>query len=109
MITLTDKAREKVEEISNSEGTGYYSLRILMRPGGCAGLSSDMYLDDRVGELDDTIDFEGVQVIIDPFSRDILGDFTLEYIDEVMTQGFKFIVDGETRTSCGCGNSTGIV
>ena len=88
-IILTDKAREKLEEIANECGEPY-SVRLKLLGSGCAGLSQDMVFSDQIGDLDDVVEFDGVQIIIDPFSRDLLGDFTLEYIDEVITQGFKW-------------------
>lgn len=107
-VVLTDKAKAMIEEIANETGE-HYSVRLLVRGGGCSGTSPDMYFSDEVRELDDVFDFDGIQVIIDQFSHSLLGDFTLEYIDTPMNQGFKFLTDSSSRSSCGCGSSIGII
>jgi len=108
-VILTEKARLKIEEIANECGEPY-SVRVVLRGGGCAGVEQDLYFTDHVAELDEVFEFEGVSVIIDQFSLSLLGDFTLEYSDaDPMNEGFKFLTDTTTRSSCGCGKSMGIV
>jgi iron-sulfur cluster assembly accessory protein len=108
-VNLTDLAKSKLEEISNEAGIGHYSIRCKVLGGGCAGVSHDVNFDELVGELDDVIEFDGITVIIDPFSHSLLGDFTLDFVDTPMSQGFKFLTNASTHASCGCGNSTGLI
>ena len=46
MLSITDIAIEKIKEISNAEGIGYYSIRVKIIGGGCAGYSYDIHFDD---------------------------------------------------------------
>jgi iron-sulfur cluster assembly protein len=109
MITLSSKAKEMIETLSNEMGIGHYSLRVKMLAGGCAGMTQDIDFNDFIGALDEVIEFDGIKLIIDPFSRDLLGDFTLDFIDTPMNSGFKFLTSKITHTSCGCGSSIGLV
>jgi iron-sulfur cluster assembly protein len=107
-FAITEVARLKIEEIANETGERY-SVRLSVKGGGCSGLYQDMYYTELVGDLDNVYEVEGVQIIIDQFSHSYLGDFTLDFIDTPMNSGFKFLVDKQSRNSCGCGSSIGIV
>jgi len=109
-VILTDLAKQKIEEISNEGGIGHYQIRCKVLGSGCAGLSHDIIFDDLVGELDDVFEFDGIKVVIDQFSHSYLGDFTLDFIDTPMNQGFKFLIGNTTtHTSCGCGKSFSVI
>ena len=45
MITLTEKATSKVAQLIKDEGDDGLALRVGVRPGGCSGLSYEMYFD----------------------------------------------------------------
>lgn len=39
-MNLTDKAKEKIHEISESEGIGHFNIRVKVVGGGCARVYS---------------------------------------------------------------------
>jgi len=45
MIALTDTATTKVKELMDAEGAPELYLRVAVRPGGCSGLSYEMFFD----------------------------------------------------------------
>ena len=104
MIHITEKAAKKIEEISNEEGIGHYSVRVRVVGGGCAGFTNDMYFDDQVGEMDETFELDGVKVIVDPLSFQYLDEVVIDYVDGPISAGFKFNNPNVTG-SCGCGSS----
>lgn len=108
MIQITEKAAQKIIEISDSEGIGHYVVRAKVMGGGCAGFSYDMSFDDQIGEMDEVIeqtDFYGtVKVVIDPLSFTYLDGSTIDWLDGLIGAGFKFVNPNATG-SCGCGNS----
>ncbi len=69
MITLTDAATDKVRELIDAEGDPGLALRVAVRPGGCSGFSYEMFFDSDVAGDDQTLDFSGVKVIVDPIER----------------------------------------
>lgn len=104
MIHITEKAAKQIEEISNAEGIGHYSVRVRVVGGGCAGFSYDMYFDDQVTDMDETFELDGAKVIVDPLSFQYLDEMVIDYVDGPMGAGFKFN-NPNVKGSCGCGSS----
>ena len=61
-------------------------------------------LDSDVAQDDQTADFSGVKVIVDPSSAQLLTGATLDYKDGLQQAGFAIDNPNATRT-CGCGQS----
>ncbi len=104
MITLTDSASAKVRELIESEGNSELALRVAVRPGGCSGLSYEMFFDSEFSADDNKLDFGGVKVVVDNASAQHLNGASLDYKEGLMGAGFSVNNPNTTRT-CGCGNS----
>ena len=104
MITLTDTASTKVKELMEAEGNPELFLRVAVRPGGCSGFSYEMFFDTDVTGDDQTVDFGGVKVVVDPASAQWLTGASLDYKDGLQGAGFAINNPNAQRT-CGCGQS----
>ena len=104
MITLTDNAVSKVDELITAEGEEGLALRVAVRPGGCSGFSYEMYFDTDRASDDMTKSFGGVEVVVDPSSAQLLEGATLDYKDGLQDAGFSIDNPNAQRT-CGCGQS----
>ena len=104
MITLTDAATSKVDELIKAEGDEELALRVAVRPGGCSGFSYEMYFDTDVADDDTTVDYSGVRVVVDQSSAMLLEGATLDYKDGLDQSGFSINNPNAQRT-CGCGQS----
>ena len=104
MITLTDSAASKVKELIDAEGNPELALRVAVRPGGCSGFSYEMFFDSDVAAEDQTADYDGVKVVVDPSSATLLTGATLDYKDGLQQAGFAIDNPNAQRT-CGCGQS----
>ena len=104
MIALTDTASDKVRSLMEQEGVGDLALRVAVRPGGCSGFSYEMFFDTDVADDDQTADFSGVKVVVDPSSALLLEGATLDYKDGLQGAGFAIDNPNAQRT-CGCGQS----
>ena len=104
MITLTESAASKVKELLDAEGASEMALRVAVRPGGCSGFSYEMFFDGDVATDDEQADFQGVKVVVDPSSSQLLVGATLDYKDGLQEAGFSINNPNASRT-CGCGNS----
>ncbi len=104
MISITDKAAEKVKEIAEAEALHGQGLRLRVVGGGCAGFTYDLYFEDQVGEMDEQFESNGVKVYIDPLSFQYLENTEIDYVEGVHGSGFKFN-NPNTTGSCGCGSS----
>jgi iron-sulfur cluster insertion protein len=104
VFTLTDVAAEKVKSLIEAEGNPELVLRVAVRPGGCSGLSYEMFFDTDVAEDDIRTDYRGVTVVIDPASAPHLGGAQLDFNDGLQGAGFSISNPNATK-SCGCGQS----
>jgi iron-sulfur cluster assembly protein/iron-sulfur cluster insertion protein len=104
MIALTDTASIKVKELLEAEEQPELFLRVAVRPGGCSGLSYEMFFDsDRAGD-DVESTFGDVRVVVDQASAEYLQGASLDYKDGLQGAGFTINNPNATRT-CGCGSS----
>ncbi|NIR36626.1 MAG: iron-sulfur cluster insertion protein ErpA [Actinobacteria bacterium] len=104
MITLTDSAVSKVDELLTAEGEEGLALRVAVRPGGCSGFSYEMFFDTDRADDDMTTRFGSVDVVVDPSSAMLLEGATLDYKDGLQDAGFSIDNPNAQRT-CGCGQS----
>ena len=104
MITLTDSAAVKVKQLIEAEGDSSLALRVAVRPGGCSGFSYEMFFDGDIAADDVTADYNGVKVVVDPSSAQMLTGATLDYKDGLNQAGFSIDNPNAQRT-CGCGSS----
>lgn len=103
-IALTDAASAKVAELLSQEGNPELALRVAVRPGGCSGMSYEMFFDSDVAGDDLLSDYGDVRVIVDPTSASLLTGATLDFKDGLQGAGFSINNPNATR-SCGCGQS----
>ncbi|MGD2107863.1 MAG: iron-sulfur cluster assembly accessory protein [Phycisphaerae bacterium] len=113
MVTLTERAAQEVKTIigdqqkaAENEGKQPQPmyLRVGVKGGGCSGFSYSLDLTESKGELDESWDQHGVEVICDSKSLLYLEGATVDFKDEVMGRGFTFSNPNAT-SSCGCGSS----
>src|SRR6266542_5536023 len=104
VFTLTDAASDKVKSLIAAEGNPELVLRVAVRPGGCSGLSYEMFFDTDVAADDVKSEHGGVTVVIDPASAPHLGGASLDYKDGLQGAGFS-INNPNAQRSCGCGQS----
>ena len=105
MIVLTDTATTKVKQLLEAEDQPELSLRVAVRPGGCSGLSYEMFFDSEKApdDIEQTYG-EGVRVVVDPASAEYLSGASLDYKDGLQGAGFA-INNPNAQRSCGCGQS----
>src|SRR6266849_1342680 len=104
MLTLTDTASSKVKELIKAEDNPELVLRVAVRPGGCSGLSYEMFFDTDVAADDLRAEHGGVTVVIDPASAPHLDGASLDFKDGLQGAGFA-ISNPNAERSCGCGQS----
>lgn len=103
-IKLTDSAVEKVKDLLEAEGNEDLFLRVAVRPGGCSGLSYEMFFDSDQAAEDLVAEFDGVRVVVDPASNEHVRGSSLDYKDTLQGAGFHVTNPNAERT-CGCGES----
>jgi iron-sulfur cluster assembly protein/iron-sulfur cluster insertion protein len=105
VFNLTDAAAKKVSELMAAEDTtDELVLRVAVRPGGCSGFSYEMFFDTEIAADDAQSEHDGVKVVVDPASQQMLKGATLDYKDGLQGAGFA-INNPNAERSCGCGQS----
>jgi iron-sulfur cluster assembly accessory protein len=101
---LTEAAASKAKALLDQEGRDDLALRIAVQPGGCAGLRYNLFFDDRSLDGDLTVEFGGVNLIVDRMSAPYIQGATIDFVDTIEKQGFT--IDNPNATgSCACGDS----
>ena len=103
MITLTDTAADKVQQLIAAEGDDALALRVAVRPGGCSGFSYEMFFDSETDAEDVSEAYGAIKVVSDPSSAQLLDGATLDYKDG-LESGFA-ITNPTAQRTCGCGSS----
>lgn len=103
-VTLTEQAAAKVTSLLEQEGRDDLRLRIAVQPGGCSGLIYQLYFDERLMDGDLTVDFDGVEVVVDKMSAPYLQGAVIDFADTIEKQGFT-IDNPNAQSSCACGDS----
>lgn len=104
MITVTETAAAKVKQLVEAEGNLELALRVAVRPGGCSGLSYEMFFDSEFNTDDEKAEFGGIKVVVDSASAQYLSGASLDYKEGLMGAGFT-INNPNVNRSCGCGQS----
>jgi iron-sulfur cluster assembly accessory protein len=93
-----------VKSLLTQEGRDDLRLRVAVQPGGCSGLIYQLYFDERLLENDATVDFDGVEVVVDKMSVPYLDGAAIDFEDTIQKQGFT-IDNPNAQGSCACGDS----
>ena len=105
MIDLTEAAAKRVKELlKDSEHVG---LRPGVQGGGCSGFSYTLKFSEGALEGDKIIESRGVEIHIDKKSYLYLMGTQIDFVEENLQTGFKFVNPNAKRT-CGCGESFSI-
>ena len=106
MVSVSEKAVEKIREMMDSEGKKNARLRLMASPGGCDGAMFEMVFDDNVSASDNKENFHGIQVVYAKGVEGFVGELEIDYIESLNQSGFTLKNPKATHT-CGCGKSQG--
>jgi iron-sulfur cluster assembly accessory protein len=103
-VVLTETAVTKVKTLLQAEGRDDLRLRVSVQPGGCSGLIYQLFFDEQLEDADAIVDFDGVEVVVDPMSVPYLDGASIDFEDSIQKQGFT-IDNPNAANSCACGDS----
>ena len=104
MITITQQAMEKIQDLLIDEHTPNVFIRTFVQGGGCAGFSYGFTFDDVVSEDDFEFPAGSFKLVVDSLSMQYLEGATVDYKIELMGSNFV-IINPNAQTTCGCGSS----
>ena len=100
-MEITELAIEKAKEALEDDKS---HLRIALQGGGCSGFQYKLAFDEESDDEDYVTKIDGLTIVMDGQSAQMLTGAVLDYSSNLMASGFKFINPGAKRT-CGCGSS----
>ena len=104
IITITDKAAERVKYLINKGDKNVLGLRIGVKSSGCSGFKYSVEYAVEAKEFEETISSKGVTIFIDPAAVMFLVGSEMDWNESKFSSGFDFKNPNETAR-CGCGES----
>ena len=101
-LSLTPSAAKRVAFIADRQGKPAI-LRLSVDGGGCAGFSYKFEMGD-IGEDDVRTQTDGVTLVVDPVSLDLLDGSAVDYVEDLGGSAFK-VTNPNAASGCGCGSS----
>ncbi len=108
VVTLTDRAAERVREILSGAEKPYAGLRVGVKNGGCAGQEYVLSYAEAADPLDEVVEDKGVTIFVEPKSVLFLIGSEIDYEVAKLASRFVFRNPNETD-ACGCGESVTII
>ena len=108
VVSLTDRAADRVREIMAKADKAYAGLRVGVKNGGCAGQEYVLTYAEAADPLDEVVEDRGVTIYIEPKSVLFLIGSEIDYETSKLASRFVFRNPNETD-ACGCGESVTIV
>lgn len=102
-VSLTSSAVERVQNYLARRGHGL-GLRVGVRKTGCSGYAYVIDYADTIEEDDTVFDDDGVKVIVDPRSLELIDGTEVDFVKDGLNEAFKFR-NPNVKGECGCGES----
>ena len=106
-VLITANAAKRIAFLIEQEGKANLMLRISVSGGGCSGFQYGFSFDDQTTEEDRTFLRDGVTVVIDEVSLELLGGAQVDFVEDLIGASFQ-IQNPNASSSCGCGSSFAI-
>jgi iron-sulfur cluster insertion protein len=105
-IELTSAAAARVAAIAGKQGKPAI-LRLAVDGGGCAGFQYKFGLSDTVDAEDAVAERDGVSLVVDPISLDLVRGSAVDYVESLGGAAFR-VTNPNAASGCGCGTSFSI-
>ncbi|RGP41899.1 Iron-sulfur cluster assembly 1 like protein, mitochondrial [Altererythrobacter insulae] len=105
-LTLTPSAAKRVNWIANKQSRPAI-LRLSVEGGGCSGFQYKFDLADAPDNDDLVSETDGVQLVVDPVSLDLVSGSVVDFVESLGGAAFR-VENPQAAAGCGCGSSFGI-
>lgn len=105
-LTLTPSAARRVAWIAEKQAKPAI-LRLSVEGGGCSGFQYKFDLAEGPDADDLVSETEGVQLVVDPISLDLVSGSVVDFVESLGGAAFK-VENPQAAAGCGCGSSFGI-
>jgi len=105
-IDLTPSAAARVAAIAARQNKPAI-LRLAIDGGGCAGFQYKFELADTAASDDIVATRDGVSLVVDPMSLDLVRGGAVDYVESLGGAAFR-VTNPNAASGCGCGSSFSI-
>lgn len=105
-LTLTPAAAKRVAWIAEKQSKPAI-LRLSVEGGGCSGFQYKFDLADAASGDDRISETDGVKLVVDPVSLDLVGGSVVDFVESLGGAAFR-VENPNAAAGCGCGSSFGI-
>ena len=105
-ISLTPSAAHRVAAIAAKQGKPAI-LRLSVDGGGCSGFQYRYGLADDVEGDDSVAERDGVRLVVDSVSLDLVRGAEVDYVESLGGAAFR-VNNPQAASGCGCGSSFAI-
>ena len=105
-LTLSPAAAARVGVIAEKQGKPAI-LRLSVEGGGCSGFQYKFDMADAPEADDSVSETDGVKLVVDPVSLDLVAGSTVDFVESLGGAAFK-VENPNAAAGCGCGSSFGI-
>jgi iron-sulfur cluster insertion protein len=102
-IDLTPSAAARVAAIAARQGKPAI-LRLSVEGGGCSGFQYQFGLADAPDSDDSVAETNGVRLVVDPISLDLLQGASVDFVESLGGAAFR-VTNPNAASGCGCGSS----
>jgi iron-sulfur cluster assembly accessory protein len=102
-IILTPSAAARVAFIAGKQDKPAI-LRLAVDGGGCSGFQYRFGLADGIDADDLSVETDGVTLVVDPMSLDLVRGSAVDYVEDLGGAAFK-VTNPNATAGCGCGSS----
>ncbi|HET9629908.1 MAG TPA: iron-sulfur cluster insertion protein ErpA [Novosphingobium sp.] len=102
-ISLSPAAARRVAAIADKQGKPAI-LRLSVEGGGCSGFQYRFGLADGPNAEDSIARTDGVSLVVDPMSLDLVAGCVVDYVESLGGSAFR-VENPNAAASCGCGSS----
>lgn len=106
MLTLSPEAAKRVAWIAERQAKPAM-LRLSVEGGGCSGFQYKFDLAETAEADDNISETDGVKLLVDPISLDLVAGSTVDFVQSLGGAAFK-VENPNASAGCGCGSSFGI-
>ena len=102
-MILSPSAAARVAAIAAKQGKPAI-LRLSVEGGGCSGFQYKFGLAEAAEADDLVVERDGVTLVVDPVSLDLVGGSVVDYVESLGGAAFK-VENPNASAGCGCGSS----
>lgn len=106
-LIVTKSAAKRISQLQESAGNNELRLRVSVEGGGCSGFQYKFSMEDAPLDEDEDIVIEkdGMEVVVDESSLELIKGSTIDYTQELIRSAFSVVNNPQSESACGCGSS----